>query len=378
MDVNAKINWMPGMELTTHTFRLLEKSLDFKQRLALKAALGENRLGLLPATEFKGKGMFVKNNFEITPLKVTAILSSGRLIDVDEDISVQIPMLYGDEYYLAAGFGETVHEYEREGVPFVRDNYSFSVKSLEELKKGDFFPVARFKVKDGIFSIDDSFIPPCLFISENQEFHKYKDNYIELLEKIARHSNMEEGDAKRCFIRYLFQLKSLYSNASVKEFISLASEICQAADYFIIKPHTGNNLIIEIPDYYDIEKWLLWLKGYLEGAVSVLDKVVLVDNSIDYDALLEQAKRELYERLSPELLEKLPARIKDELYKEIIGRLKDSLPAYLLEKINELKNQVSGEVTENITPKLFDDLYDKLYNALYVKPEEEDEFIPLI
>ena len=369
---------MPGMELTTRTFRLLEESLDFRQRLALKAAIGENRIGLLPHSEFRCKGMFVKNVFEVSPLTLTAVLSSGKIIDIDEEIAVSIPMLYGDEYYLAVGLAESLHEYEREGVPFVRNNYFFEIKTLEELKKEDLFPVVRFLVKDGSFFFDESFIPPCLFISENSSFKKYKESFISIIENIVSHSNLEEGDGKRAFLRYLFLLKSLFSNISVKEFISTLTEIAMAVDYFIMKPNTKDAPEVAMPDYYDVQKWLEWLDNYLTGAISVLDKVVLVDNSIDYEALLQQAKQELYERLSPELLEKIPSQIREELYKEIIERLKDHLPKYLMEKLNELKGKLGEELTESLTPKLFDDLYDKLYNALYIKPEEEEEFIPMI
>ena len=48
------------------------------------------------------------------------------------------------------------------------------------------------------------------------------------------------------------------------------------------------------PSQIDVQLWLNWFGNYLIGAVSVLDKVVLEDKTIDYDALLRQAKAELY------------------------------------------------------------------------------------
>ena len=51
--------------------------------------------------------------------------------------------------------------------------------------------------------------------------------------------------------------------------------------------------------------------NYLSGANTVLDGLVLEDDTIDYEALLAQAKQELYERLNPELYEKLLLQIKD-------------------------------------------------------------------
>ena len=69
MDVNARINWMPGMELTSQTFLNMDENLDFRQQMALRAALGGNRMGLLPGAPFCNEGMFVKNKFEVERFK---------------------------------------------------------------------------------------------------------------------------------------------------------------------------------------------------------------------------------------------------------------------------------------------------------------------
>lgn len=35
-----------------------------------------------------------------------ALLPSGKMLHVDEKVVVSVPLVYGDEYYLACGFGE--------------------------------------------------------------------------------------------------------------------------------------------------------------------------------------------------------------------------------------------------------------------------------
>ena len=106
MDINAKINWTPGMEITAQTFIGLDENLDFRQQLAIRAALSGQRMGLLPGAEFSCNGKFVKNKFEVERLRCLAVLPSGRLIHPDEEVAVPIPMLYGTEYYLTIGIGE--------------------------------------------------------------------------------------------------------------------------------------------------------------------------------------------------------------------------------------------------------------------------------
>ena len=370
---------MPGMELTAQTFRQFEDSLDYRQQLALRAALGSNRLGLLPGVDFECKGVFVSNTYEIEHLKCLAILPSGKIIDVDSEVTVKIPMLYGDEFYLGITISkDELHLFERKGVPSSRPNYNFAIYSPEELKKKDIFPVSKFLAKDGVLSISQDYIVPCLFLSENKKFKQLKDTIIEKLETISTHPNLEDGDGKRSLLRYVFILKGLSSSLSVNEFILLVQELAQATDYFIISPNSDQKREIPEPDYYDIENWLRWVENYLELAAKVLDKVVLEDNSIDYDALLEKAKKELYDRLSLELLEKLPQQIKKEIYDEIVEKLKEFLPSYIQEKLNDIKKVIGEELVELLEPKLFDDLYQKLYEALYVAPEEDDEFMPMI
>lgn len=378
MDINDKINWMPGMELTADTFRQFEDSLDYRQRLALKAALGRNQLGLLPGVEFNNKGVFVKNTFEISHFSCLAILPSGQIINARQEVVVNIPMLYGEEYYLGVSKTAEHHEFEREGVPFYCPVYNFSLYSLDDLKKKDLFPVAKFSAKDGVLTLYPDYIVPSLFISENGRFSEYKEKYLKKLEIIISHSNLEEGDGKRSLLRYLFILKSFNTEANVVDFISLIQEMVQAIDYFLVLPNTENHKEIPLPDYYDIEKWLIWVDSFLDGAKSVLDKVVLEDKTIDYNALLEQAKKELYEKLRPELMEKIPKEIKVEVYNDVTSKLKEFLPNYLKEKLDDIKKMIGEDLVKVLEPKLFDDLYQKLYDALYVAPEEEDEFLPMI
>lgn len=369
---------MPGMELTAETFRQLEESFDFRQRIALNAAIGRNQLGLLPGSEFKCKGVFVRNTFEISDFKCLAILPSGNIINADQEVVVNIPMLYGEEYYLGVSISQEKHVFEREGVPFFCPVYNYALYSLEDLKKKNIFPVTKFTAKDGVLSLYPDYIVPSIFISENRRFSEFKEKFIERLITLTSHSNLEEGDGKRSLLRYLFILKSFNPESNVEDFISLIQEMVQAIDYFIVTPNSQNHKEIPLPDYYDIEKWLVYVESFLGGAKDVLDKVVLEDNSIDYNALLEQAKKELYDKLRPELLDKLPKEIKEEVYKDMAEKLKEFLPGYIKEKLDEIQKLIRDDLAEALEPKLFDDLYIKLYDALYVAPEEEDEFMPMI
>ena len=379
MDIDARINWAPGMELSAETLKELDRNLDFRQQMAVRAAMGGDRFGLLPGAAFSASGSFVKNTFEIGRFQCSAVLPSGKILGADEPVSVAIPMLFGQEYYLTVAPGGEDTAFEKEGVPYVRPQKKYAVHSLDELDKEDLFPIARFKVSDGVFSRDDDFIPPCLLLESDSRFAAFGAAYAEKLEALSSHANLEEGEGKRALLRYMFLLKGYRWDGSVNEFVKLTREIAQAIDYYIVKPNTENPVEIPPVTQFDLQKWLQWLSEYMGGAASILDTVVLEDNSIDYEALLAQAKAELYEKLNPELRADLLRQIKEELRTELNEKLSETLKQFINEKMRpELRDSLAGELDPSLHDKLYPELYEALYNALYVPEEEEEEFFPMM
>ncbi len=398
MDLNSKINWTPGMEITAQTFIGLEQQIDYRQQIALRAALGNGQMGLLPGTAFDCHGVFVGSTYEIEHLQCTAILPSGRIINVEERAAIPIPLLLGDQYYLTITLGSGDTEFEKEGVAYLKPQYVYGIQTLEEVEKSDVMPLVRFWVSDGVFSMDPDYIPPSLVLSSNERFADYIERYIKALQTLTSHPNLAEGDGKRALLRYLFIFRSYSTQYSLQELVMLTQELAQAIDYFIVTPNETNSIAIPTPSKSDIQIWLDWVEDYMIGAVSILDKVVLSNEVIDYDALLAQAKQELYDKLHPELLEKLVMQTKEELHEEM-QQLTDSLTTLVRDtlktelsdqlsadmelrstqlgnKLTEGMEQISADLQKSLYDKLFSDVYIGLYNVLY--ENEEDEFTPLI
>ena len=400
VDINARINWVPGMELTADTFSGIGEQWDFRHRLAFRAAVGSNRMGLVPGYPFSCNGVFVKNCFEVSGFRCMALLPSGRVIDADEDIQVPIPMLFGNKYYLTVGFGDDEVEFEKKGVPFLRPHYTYGIHTLDEVEAGDLFPLMRFHVAEGIFSADPSYMPPCLLLTENPHFGEYLKIYTEQMNVLATHPNMADGEGKRAFLRYVFLLKSYNLKNSMKDFILFTQEMAQAIDYYVVVPNREQSMDIPQPQQIDIQEWLQWFEDYMKGAAVILDGVVLEDNTIDYEALLAQAKKELYDKLHPELIEKLLADMKEELRAEmrqqteqlttyINETLKNNILEQLSTEMNERQTKLNEMLTEkfdelgrnlneSLYEKLYFDLFENLFKALYVPEPEEEKFVPLI
>ena len=379
MNINSRIDWKAGMAISAQTFLELDENLRHRQQAATRAVNG-NEFGLIPFTEFDRQGGFVRNKLEIDHLACMALLPSGKILHIDEKVVVTVPLVYGNEYYLACGFGEKEVEFDVKEVPFVRPEYTYGIYSLSELEGTDLFPVMKFKVSDGIFSIDESYIPPCLYLSSDNRFQPYLEQLTKQVSLLAEHPNLESGEGKRAFQRYAYLLKSYDTQGRTCPFIQLTYEIAQAIDYYIVTPNTETPVTIPAYSGYDIANWLDWLDSYLHNAAGTLDKVVLEDHTIDFDELKAQIKAELYEQLRPELYEQLYTELKAKLYAEISEDLTVRLTDYINQQLKtELHDLLSGELSEELYESLYKNLYKSLYNALYVPVEkEEDEFTPLI
>ena len=379
MNINSRIDWKAGMAISAQTFLELDENLRHRQQAATRAVNG-NEFGLIPFTEFDRQGGFVRNKLEIDHLACMALLPSGKILHIDEKVVVTVPLVYGNEYYLACGFGEKEVEFDVKEVPFVRPEYTYGIYSLSELEGTDLFPVMKFKVSDGIFSIDESYIPPCLYLSSDNRFQPYLEQLTKQVSLLAEHPNLESGEGKRALQRYAYLLKSYDTQGRTCPFIQLTYEIAQAIDYYIVTPNTETPVTIPAYSGYDIANWLDWLDSYLHNAAGTLDKVVLEDHSIDFDELKAQIKAELYEQLRPELYEQLYTELKAKLYAEISEDLTVRLTDYINQQLKtELHDLLSGELSEELYESLYKNLYESLYNALYVPVEkEEDEFTPLI
>ena len=89
MNVNAKIDWHAGMELTAQTFIELDKSLARNQQITRRISNG-NHFGIIPAVPFHCLGAFVKKTLEITPLTFMALMPSGKILHIDENVVVDM------------------------------------------------------------------------------------------------------------------------------------------------------------------------------------------------------------------------------------------------------------------------------------------------
>lgn len=379
MDINSRIDWKYGLELTPDTFIAFDGNLDARLQ-AVTRMMGLGVFGLLPNSSFECTAVFVRKNVEIDQLRCCALLANGDLLDIDEDVVVPMPLLFGNEYYLTVKMDDKKIESSEKNVSILKPIYIYGINTLAEIElNGNMFPLVKFNVSESVFSIEKEYIPPCIQLSSHAGFAEYITFLAHKLEEIAQHKNFESGEGQRTFIRYAFELQGYRLSYKVQDFAELMREIVLAIQYYIFKPNNQNSNIDLNYSLYDIRKWMSAVKEYLEGAVAVLDRVVLVDNTIDMEVLKAEIKKELHDEIYALLYERVYAEMNGNIRTKIHDDIKETVVEYIhVDLKGVLKNELDIEISDKLQKVLFQDLYDKLYEALYVKPEEEQDFLPLI
>lgn len=368
------------MELTAAAMSQLDENLDFRQMAAMRTVLAFHH-GLLPGTPFNCNGTFVRNNFEIPNLRCMALLPSGWMIDVDENVSINIPMLNESTYYFSIGLGEKLIDFEHKDVEYVRPDYSYEILNADELKINQSLPLMRFSIKDGTFNIDSSYIPPCLMVETDEKFELYRKKISERLDAIISHPNIPETDSKALLAYYQSRISNPHKLVDVNSFIETLSDLHRSLVYNIFNKFKAEIGEVKTKEYdlNDVQLFLEWLVGQLDYAKSVLDKHPVEDNKPNYDELKEILRKELMDDLKPTLEGLIHTEV-DAVRNDIQQQVSDALKDFLSGEFRrQLYADLNAELADSLYQKLYDALYKALYGALYREEEvETDEYTPMI
>lgn len=383
------------MELTNALFRNLESDLTEKQAITVRTAVFDGSIGILPQTALHVEGAFVKKTLEMAGLQLTALTPSGTILSVDDDLKIDVPKMEGTEWYVCVGKAkDQVREYERDGILYEEPRYElrFVETNDAEALAEDIIPLKHLVLNEGSITIDQDYIIPALGLTCDSRFEEYRNRYAETLEAIATHENMDEGDCKRTLLSLLFRLRSFSMQCTVRQFTDLLQEVAFTVRYYVTEqlgatlascpeaPKTLADDTRNVPDQYNIARYLIWLDEYLKAQLEIMAQVVIVDNTIDYDQLKAELHEEIYQKLHDELYDKLLQELHDKLSTQLTDSIMETVRSFVENNLRpELYQQLFDSIHDPLHQQLYDELYNTLYNALY-KPEDNErmEFMPLI
>lgn len=381
------------MELTDKVFRHLQHDLSARQEMTVRAALCDGRYGILPEGECHVNAAFVKRRLELTGLRLDALTPQGTIISVDDDLALEIPQLKGDEYFLCVEETGEMHRFERDGIPYAAPAYQLVLREAQEMADlGAGFPVRHLTIKDGALNIDAEYILPCLSLASDSRFEEYHGRLTDLLEAIANHVNMDEGDCKRTLLALLFRMRSFQMQRQVRDYTELLQEVAQAVRYYVIgqlaktlencpqQPLALDQDARQKPVQHNIAAFLQWMVEYLTAQQEIMAQVVIVDNSIDYEKLKAELREDIYNQLHEELYDKMRAELHDSLTEELTEDIMAKARSLMQDELAPaLRQELTDSLLAALRDLLHDSLYQELYDALYRPTEENgEEFMPLI
>lgn len=380
------------MEMTASLFEHLCDDLDERQRTVIRTAFCDGSTGLVPGCEYRAEGGFVERTYELTGFRCTALLPSGRLMSVDEDLKLPIPRLSGSDYYLCVGeSAEGEHLFEKDGIPYRRPRYELSLHTPEELPGTGLFAIKHFLISDGTLQVEEGFIPAALSLSSDGRLMEHVRKITGGLKALAEHPNMEEGECRRTLRYLVFRLGTITGESPVRDLVCLLQETVQACGYHIadVIGSTLENIPEEVlrlredgrrePRRYDIAAFLRWTGEYIEALGGLMDRVVPVDRTIDYEKLKREIREEIYSRLREEITADVTGALHGRLTEELTGSLTEMLRGMFSETVPALREELADSLHSRLYPELYDAVYEALKALLY-KPEEskEESFLPLI
>lgn len=396
MDYNSRINWQPGMEVTVQTVQLMEEALDFRQRTVLRLAIGSGARGVVTGTELKCHAAFVGRTIEITGLKLTAILPSGRLMTIDEDVRIDIDKdkieaitangTEAKEVFLCVSIGDETTTYECEDIEFKRPKYVYDFHSIEEAEGQDCMPIVRLTVEDGMLSLDADYVLSVIIAADSERLLALREVLKEKIMTLTKHANLESSDLRVLLMQVLYQIGTINMQYQATDFMQKVHEVATLASIYTEEYAASHELTAEKPELpavckpsvLKIDTFASEVERLLDAIGSVLDLCVVVDKTINFDDLKAQLKAELYEEMRPEMNEKI-----EQLRTELHEQLTTELDQRIHQAIDDMEQSLHDKLRTVLPQEMHQPLYDALYNALYMaleRPEAEvvDNFMPLI
>lgn len=393
MNYNASIRWHSGMTLSSQVFSQLQSDITLRQQIAIRLAMSAGRYGIIPDTPLSLNGVFVRRTYEMTGVRCTVVLPSGKLLSVDADLKLPINISNVDgSYYVALEFGSNVLEYERDGVPYSQPEVILSLLTLEELEEHDAMPIKHFVVKEGTLMPDDSYIPPMLDCASDVRITECVSDIAQSVRSLAEHRNMDTDECHRALLHYVFSLANFNMHRNMTELISLLEELVNALDYYIVEyfGHQVDSIPSAVmaekdsqmrePHQADIRPFFEWIVRYADTLSLIMDKVEKEKPTIDIEAI----KKDIHDSLYAELSDKLFI----ELSEKLRLQLSEELPPAIIDKVEQyIKDNTEPELQSKLFSALRTPIYDDLYEALMkiiqdmlanIELKQPESFVPLI
>lgn len=181
MQINNKIDWKRGMEVTPATFIEADNHHDSIRRL-YRQLIAPMAYGLIPQSDFELKYAFKDSHLILEKVSCTILDTEGHLLQLTKGTAVPLPKTAQGVCYLAVSFDGENH-IEENGVPYVEDSCKYQIINLLNPDSLSPFPILKLYAGPESWEVLD-FIPPCYTLSAHPELTDLSHQCKQCLQKL--------------------------------------------------------------------------------------------------------------------------------------------------------------------------------------------------
>ena len=212
------------MEITPATFEAVDRFNESLASISRRMAVLSCH-GLLPHSDINFPITVIDNTISVQVYSLEAVSRSGILFQIAGDsISLKHPHASGRECYVVVHTDGEV-EQEINDVPFAKPKFSYDYCQLQEIGS-DCIPIAKLILNNGLWNVQELYIPPCMTVGAHPELFKIVQNSITTLRSILTKFAAQIDQSRTLIIKTLFvELESYDGSETPKEFYVLLKKI---------------------------------------------------------------------------------------------------------------------------------------------------------
>lgn len=246
MNTYYRIDWQGGMRLSDKVFRASDDYVAslFSHLFPLLARGGYGLFPSAPDDNFTFRYEIDRHHLSVIELRCLAVTPSGKLIRLhfnqnDRDLFQQIPLpeAPGGSLLVYLDCSSTGYvSFEQEEIPFRDVDYKVVLKEeSEKYTNPDAVAIARFKADVG-WTLDSSFIPPCLFLNSDPQLMGAARHYTQVLQAFTDQLKLKVHSDARLLVTALLaplariglELEKELPTLTPLHFITLVQQVIQS------------------------------------------------------------------------------------------------------------------------------------------------------
>lgn len=276
MNTDIRIDWRSGMEITPQTFIEMENNI-FENRILLRKILAAKAYGIIPWTKFSIIHELHSDTLVLKQVTCDVLFPNGQLAVVDTRVPITLPIpgSQSKELYLVLEMGDHQTSFEKDGIPFVSNEYRFDLKELSAIRVAQ--PLLKLVKQNESWMVHDTYIPPVITCRSSTALLEKIDVLKKSVDKIIEHEHAALMEDRVYVMMLLDQLKTFSVDDSLRELMLLCRRVATALGYSVMQ----QKIELSLPYIMDAEP-------FLDAFLAFIDDIAIAMNDLKPEEVVKE------------------------------------------------------------------------------------------